>query len=548
MRKLLFYLSGLLVLFVYSCSKTEINPSNLINDEIIPVITSGTIDSFCVLPVYQKLHAITGCNQADSRGDVFQQQSFCTDEALIPTRYPGDWYDGGSFQRWFTHSWTPEEAEFGTLWKFSYDIINLANLNIHYMPAHFPGMDSLTQSPVSKLKALRSLGYYYLIDFFGNVPIITKYDSANTRPANNGNFATGRKNLFDTIVNDITTCLPYLSPAFDNSTFGTFNKWTGFALLSKMYINAEVWTGSPMYDECIAACDSIINSGLFSLSSDYFSNFKQANQNSKENIFVVPYNQASSELNEGFYFMSLHYNSYLTYQTLFSPWNGFCALPDHYYSFESNDVRRNGWNVGPQFAADGTTPIHLVRAPYANDNLNFTADFIDIYDTVHPLKGDTLNYSTALENSGARLVKYEIAPGLPHNCLGVPLAIFRYADIILLKAEAIMRKNGGTATEEAVDLVNQIRTRAGVSLYSTSTLTLNELLAERGREFYYEGVRRQDLVRFEKFVKGTWGRNFSGPYQSQWFDRSGEGSYRNVYPIPYSQLTSNSNLHQNPGY
>jgi hypothetical protein len=79
-------------------------------------------------------------------------------------------------------------------------------------------------------------------------------------------------------------------------------------------------------------------------------------------------------------------------------------------------------------------------------------------------------------------------------------------------------------------------------------LIMDKLLEERGREFYFEGTRRQDLVRFGRFVQGTWGRNFSGTYQDQWFDRSGEGDYRNVFPIPQSQIDANPGLYQNQGY
>jgi starch-binding outer membrane protein, SusD/RagB family len=401
---------------------------------------------------------------------------------------------------------------------------------------------------------IRSLGYYYLIDFFGNVPIVTSYDSTNSiLYGNNVDFAIGRKMLFDTIVHDIITSIPDLSPVFNNTTFGTFHKWAAFALLAKMYINAEEWTGAQKNDECIAACDSIISSGIFSIADDYFSNFKQLNENSKENIFVIPYKQNSSELNEDFYFLFLHYHSNLTYLTAEAPWNAICALPDHYHSFDSIDVRRNGWSTGPQFESDSVTPILLAVGPYNGEYLDFTPDFIDINwkaaGRSAPYMDDEFSYMLCLENNGARLVKYEIAKGLPHTCQGVPLPVFRYADILLLKAEAIMRNNHGVATSEAVDLVNQIRARAGVAPYNTSNLTINELLAERGREFYFEGMRRQDLIRFGKFVRGTWGRNFSGPYQAQWYNRSGEEDYRNVFPIPIPQVLPNLNyLHQNPGY
>ena len=431
-----------------------------------------------------------------------------------------------------------------TMWLFGYNIVIAANQNIHEIHKKYTGIDSVTAPFIGELRVLRAYGYYHLIDLFGNVPIVTQYDSTHTAVGNDPVFETGRKKLFDTIINDINKGMPYLSAEFDNTTFGAFNKWAAYALLAKMYINAEVWTGTARWDECIAACDSIIKSGKFVIASDYFSNFIQKNQDSKENILVVPYNQSSSELMEGMYFMSLHYNSDKKYNTIGAPWNGFCALPDHYHSFASNDVRRKGWEVGPQFSSTGVALKCSSSRKFPSKNLTFTADFTNPYDTTdtHPY-----SYKDALEVNGGRLVKYEIAKGLPKTCLGVPLALFRYADILMLKAEAEMMKNGGVATSDAVSLVNQIRTRASQAPYTIDQLTLDELLAERGREFYYEGIRRQDLVRFGKFVRGTWGRNFSGPYQDQWYDRSTEGDYRNVFPIP-SQQMGGAGMNQNPGY
>ena len=541
MKRSIYITGGILILnIVLSCNKTD-------QSENVPIIVSPYLGINYVAPVYSEFHKITGSNQAYSLGDVYQDQSFCTDEAVWPVRSHDSYYDDfyGRFKRLFTHNWNSSLFDLNTLWKFSYNIIDLSNKNISTINSLYPNQKEVTAPVIGELEVLRSFAYYYLIDFFGNVPIITKYDSTHAPVSNEVNFNTGRQMLFDTIVTTIERNMQYL-PAYVNDTAADYlSTWAAYALLAKMYINSEVWTGTPKYDECIAACNQIINSGLFNISADYFSNFLQSNESSRENIFVIPYNQNSDELNEGFYFMSLHYNSNLTYNTVGAPWNGFCALPDHYHSFDSTDVRRKGWEVGPQFAADGITPIMcFASGSLVGHKLIFTADFINPYK-----ENDTnrYNYNYTLEVSGARLVKYEIAWGLPHICQGVPLAVFRYADILMLKAEALMRKNGGVATDEAVTLVNQIRSRAGVIPFTTSTLTLDELLAERGREFYYEGIRRQDLVRFNKFVRGTWGRNFSGPYQEQWYDRSGEGDYRNVFPIPIPILQV-TGLYQNPGY
>jgi starch-binding outer membrane protein, SusD/RagB family len=552
MQKKLIILAIAVLGIVLSCTKLDVKPySVILASDYKP--TAGDIGPKYVGPMYLLLHAVTGSNQSGSLGDCFQEQSFCTDEAITPTR-GGDWYDGGHFQDLFKHRWTPITPDFNTIWKFGFDLVILSNQNIHFIQRDFPANPAETRPYIEELRGLRSIGYYYLLDFFGNVPVTTKYDSLFTPIGNAPTLAEGRTQLFDTLINDVTAGLPYLSAGHDKYTFGAYNKWTAYSLLAKLYINSEVWTGVARWDDCIAACDSVINAPVhFALAGNYFNNFKQANQDSKENIFVVPYSSSSSEYTEGFYYMSMHYNSSAKYNTLGAPWNGFCCLPDHYHAFDSTDIRRNSWSAGPQFAADGTTPLLMIRPPYAGKQLNFTPDFIDVSWNVaptvaRPAFGDTLNFAVALENNGARLQKYEIPVGLQNTCLGVPLPLFRLADIMLLKAEAMMRKNGGVATQDAVDIVNKIRARANVSAYTTSTLTMDELLAERGRELTYEGVRRQDLIRWGKFIKGTWGRNYSGTYQDIWNDRSWETEDQNVFPIPQIQKNGNPLLNQNHGY
>lgn len=487
-----------------------------------------------IIPAYDGLRKIAGRNHPDNPGDVIELQAYCTDESLVPTRSNGnDWYDGGHFQRLFEHTWTPEMLDFNTIWKFGYDQVGNANTYLYQLNTNFPDAEEALPF-IAELKMIRSLGYYYLIDFFGNVPIVTQYDSTHTLVGNNPDFNKGRRELFDTIVNDITNCIPYLSELSDATKYGRFNKWSAYALLAKMYINSEVWAGEAMYDECIAVCDSIIDSKRYSLESDYFANFLQHNQGSKENIFVIPFDENSTEEVMCFYLKTEHYSQQGKYKTIMGPWNGFCALPAHYNSFDSIDVRRNGWSAGPQFGADGVTPLLCVRESTGKP-LVYTPDFIDLYEP-----GVKYDYKTATEYNGARFVKYEIAEGLKNWSMGNDFVVFRYADILLLKAEALMRKNGGVATPEATSLVNKVRTRAKVKTYNASTLTMDELLAERGKEFYQEAMRRQDLVRFGKFVRGTW--------MSDWYDRSGESYFYNVFPIPQKQISANALLTQNPGY
>jgi hypothetical protein len=200
-------------------------------------------------------------------------------------------------------------------------------------------------------------------------------------------------------------------------------------------------------------------------------------------------------------------------------WNGFCAVPSFYNSYDPADVRLNSWLVGPQFTASGE-PLKLQAS---NEQLVYTVGVTSL--------------ESAADNEGVRLVKYNYT-GAQNFTLNNDFAIFRYADVLLMKAEALMRKNGGTATQQAVDLVNDVRARAFEpdEPYTVSTLTLDALLSERGWEFAGEGWRRNDLIRFDKF---------DDPWQ---FKREPSEPFRTIFPIPQNQLNANPNLVQNEGY
>ena len=468
---------------------------------------------------------------------LWEASSFTTDETVLPTRGK-DWYDGGVYQRFHEHNWTPEHPFFGSIWTYGFGRVNKANQLIFQLKQVENKMDPAFYSQfVAELKIIRAFGYYQLIDFFGNVPIVDRFDvSAGYLPQNNQNFAAGRNEVFNFIEKDLLENVDYLSREKNQSTYGRFNKYAALALMAKLYVNAEVWTGTPKWDECIAACDSIIQSGKYNLESDYFANFLGKNENSTENIFVIPFDELKTDWELLFYWVGLHPSLQKKYKTATGPWNGFSALPSHVKSFNDEDKRRNGWLTGQQYSSTG----ELLKCAYESvpNPLNLTVDFENIYNPSDPAVYDHRN---ALEYHGARFVKYEITP-YPSFCMDNDLAVYRLADILLLKAEALLRKNGGMATQEAVDLVNQVRNRAfddpASHKYDISTLTLDALLQERSWELYFEGVRRNDLIRFGKFVRGQW----------EFVDRSGEEDYRNIFPIPQTSINSNPGLVQNPGY
>ncbi len=443
--------------------------------------------------------------------------SISSDEMMIPQRGQ-DWYDGGQWLRAKTHQFSSRDEGVSNAWANLYSAISNCNRLIETFE---PLATDLSKATVAELKALRALYYYILMDMFGNVPLSLKFVGADPAPKNNS-----RAEVYAFIESELTTNVPLLTKVVDISTYGRMNYYVGQTLLAKLYLNAGVYINSVQWDKAKTACDEVINGGKYLLEGDYFANFKSDNANSKENIFVVPYDAVYAN---GFNLdqMTLHYESQKTFNLQQQPWNGYCAATDFFNSYQDIDKRKGAgpqpgnFLYGPQYSSTGARLVD--SGSEANDpdgpNMTFTPDI----NMLEP---------AALRQAGARLGKWEFKIGGSPN-MDNDWAIFRYADVLLMKAETLANLNG-YADATALALVNQIRTRAGVPVYTT--LTADNLLAERGREMAFEGWRRGDLIRFGKF-NGAW----------QFHTADGD-THVNLLPIPYAQKNSNPNLVQNPGY
>ena len=220
--------------------------------------------------------------------------------------------------------------------------------------------------------------------------------------------------------------------------------------------------------------------------------------------------------------MTLHYSSQLTFNLAQQPWNGYSSLEEFYNSFDANDTRIGSFLEGQQFASDGT-PLtdELFEADDPDGtNLNFTPQI-------------NMLTPNAWRQGGVRVGKWEYADGADAS-LSNDFPIFRYADVLLMKAEALWRMNNGDAM--ALSLVNDVRRRAfGDNSGDLVALTADELLAERGREMFAEGYRRQDLIRF-------------GRFNDAWWEKPASAATKNIFPIPQPQRDVNPQLQQNPGY
>lgn len=476
------------------------------------------------------------------------------DQLAWPTKGPhGE--DGGKWKRLHYHTWTVDEGGLNNAWSLMYGgigycndpIANIGNRDISKMGITQTEKDAF----ISELKLLRAFHYLKLMDLFGNIPIATE-------PATPGNAVypgtTSRKDVFAFVEKEILENINNV-PKLSKEMLGRVSQASGYAMLVELYLNAEVWTGTARWDDCIAAADKLINNqaggqnGAMMLDPNITDQFKNTNDLSKEVIFSIAYDYVRANFEPAWAGEFYHFAQRDIYGGGRNGNDGIVLIPGTYGKYDAQDKRRSEWLlIGPQIKfSDGKSPVQGT-VEYSGQPLSFV-------DNIQKNKsGSTVsNMSEGEENSGVRFNKYKLGNSIPGVVNGVSVQpdpnynnndwnVYRLTWIYFAKAEALMRKNGGTATQDAVTLINDCKKRAysetdwATKAYTTTTLTMDELLAERGREFIFEGFRRDDLIRFGKFTTGTW------------WDHVPSQATRSLYPIPQQQRDLNSKLTQNPGY
>lgn len=475
-------------------------------------------------------YAILGTSWGAHNG-FWAIQEVSSDEAVIPQRGP-DWFDGGVWLRTHGHTILTDHGPTNNAWNFLFSGVNATSRLITQFETlvEAGSLDAdLAANFIAEMKVLRGFYYFWLLDAFGNVPIIEDFGAIEGNPGNNPDFQAGRTEVFNFIESEVSQNLDALDDD-PQAAYGRMHQDAARFLLGKLYLNAEVYTGTQRWGDAVAQFDAIINSGNYNLESNYFANFSPANEGASETIFAIPYDEVFLT---GFnlHHMTLHYNHQSTFDFEQQPWNGYATLAEFYRSFEDNDVRkgdgkRTGLLVGPQFSSSGEPLIDNDIAE--GHHLTLQVDIPELSMTGQ-LAGPS-------REAGARFAKFEYETGATPN-LNNDFPVFRYADVLLSKAEALWRQNNGSG--EALALVNQIRQRAGVATFSQ--LTADNLLAERGRELYIEQWRRQDLIRFD-------GNEGATRFNDSWWEKDVSEEFRNVFPIPRNQIDANPNLTQNPGY
>jgi hypothetical protein len=488
--------------------------------------------------------------------DPFNLQACSSDEGVYPTRGQ-DWDDGGTQRRVHLHAYGTEDAYINGGWNFGFGGVNTANRLIYQFTSLVESKQvdqAVADAFIAELQTVRGFFYWQLIDMYGNVPLVTDFANADAAPP-----TKPRKEVFDFIVADLEAAVPKLSKNVDGTTYGRMNYYAGKTLLAKLYLNASVYSGTAQWDKVIAACDEVINSGKYSLESNYFTNFNVNNSGSKEFIFAIPYDQVFFA---GFNMAvrTLHYGSQETYNLTAQPWNGFCTLEEFYNSYDNADlrkgdvgtltspaVRRGNFIAGYQYKASGglvmddgfeapqpnRKPVPLLGDPDGKP-LNF-GNIGSTQPQINELGPQ------AYRQAGVRVGKWEIPVGSKPDVMSNDYAVFRYADVLLMKAEALWRKSANPA-----DAAPNLTTLNGKLSYDLTGPVVNggDLFNEIGREMFAENHRRQDLIRWGLFNDvAKWALPFYNPG-----DVIKTGAYLTIFPIHKDKIAANPNLVQNPGY
>lgn len=490
---------------------------------------------------YKDAYQAMGIVYANMRGifghtNYYMAQETTSDELVMPANASG-WDDGGIYKRMHLHTWNSENPQLLNMWNAFYRGVINANRVIEQLEAEkVPAPAGVAkESLVAEMRAARAFFYWLICDNFGDAPLVTT--TATDLPEK----AT-RRQIYDFVVSELSQSMPALSEDNGKQMYGRFNKWAAKALLANVYLNAQVYTGEPKWQECLKECNDIINSQKYALEANFRDIFKTLNENSREIVFAVPFDE---NVGSGFFVDMFSWHGALKdkLNMQVTPWGSGSAMGVSQFidTYDPEDKRlADTWLMGPQFALDGVTPL---KGSYddAGKDLVFTKDLPDGMFTG--------------EAEGYRMNKFEVKVGARFD-LGNDFPFFRYAEVLFMKAECLLRT--GDAGAAAV-IVSEIRSRnfvnAGKAAVSGAELQQNSryqygfvqkyevvdpgntqpvqygrFMDELGWEFAWEAHRRRDNIRFGVFTTKSW------------LSHKPNGQDRAVFMIPQSAINSNPKL------
>ena len=378
MNKLkIFFLFSFVLVFAAACTDLEETLTGDITSDIsVPGISTGGGGggSDILGGAYAELRGAGTANH----GSYYSIQEITSDEMCIGAK-GGDWFDGGILIELHRHTYSPTHGFINNAWNGSYNAINTCN--------ELLAGGSLDDGQTAQIRALRAYFYLRLCDLYGRVKIITSpgVDAPQS----------SRQEVFDFVESELLDAIGTAAVTADmdptTSSLGTdvnayrINVYGALGILAKLYLNAEVYTGTPRYSDAAIAAGLIIDSGVYQLCGDgctvpnlgrrpavasdpedlegYAAVFAPNNENNPENIFTVFYDEVSAG-GMNFSQMNLHYSSQFTWNFDAQPWNGYATLEEFYNSYEAGDARREAsFIVGPQLDFGGSAVLD-----YATDD------------------------------------------------------------------------------------------------------------------------------------------------------------------------------------
>jgi starch-binding outer membrane protein, SusD/RagB family len=387
----------------------------------------------------------------------------------------------------------------------------------------------------AEARFLRALSYWHGIDLFGNIPLVTENDPLGSTPPQQAT----RQQLYDYVVSELTAIMDSLPPR-SAATYARATPAAAHMLLAKLYMNADVYTGTPNYAGALTEASAVIAGG-YTLAPNFLNNFRADNHTSPEIIFVAAQDGGNTQTWGGMTFL-IHAGcggamSAGNYGIDYC-WGGYRLKQQALRLFSAGDVRGAYFFTRDSALAHGDTTtqeeVEHGDAP--------TTGIIRQTDSVISVE----SYSSGTPAPKFTNKTSAGANGAQSGMVDTDFPIFRLADAMLIYAEANLRGGGGTLAQ-AEAYVNSLRVRAFGNTSANvppGTLTLDTVLAERGRELLFEAQRRTDLVRFGLFSTGTYVWAWKGGTPGG----TALGTGRDLYPLPANELIANPNLQQNPGY
>jgi hypothetical protein len=538
-----YFAAGLLALTAVGCTDLDVD----VKSKYTEYPTSDVALEGKMADVYYAFRGALGRRYNES-------QTLSTED--VGVSFDGDWVDSRTYAHMSLHDFSPDDASCDWYPDLASGITKCNQVIVDL------GGDEADPANIAPARAMRAFYHFILMDSYGDIPILDKIpdDSAQIE-------RSSRPEVAEWIESELLDIIPYLSTSNDASTYGKPNKWMAEALLVKLYLNWAVYTQSDVtqYDpsltneklnDCVKYCDDIIQSGLFSLDggvSSWRAKFYPDNgYQVKDFIYAMPYDAVTAQGNtygrfrtwrkaNGGTNQSGTTMSYYGEPSVKSFGGNFAMAPEFAELFSLEGDQRNEAVLGGDiYILNASTHEKTSeRWLYSGNEVSFTKTItLKTEDADLNVGNDVNGWS-----QGWKSIKFIPANADYVACNGRnqsnDIPIFRYADILLTKAECILRGATATNGDTPVSLMNQIRSYAGAP--TVTSVDLDELLKERGREFFDENWTRNDWIRF-----GVWENEF-GVHRKD-FPTANFEKTRRIFPIPTTVMKENVNWSQNPGY